>query len=107
VITRIWHAVKDNPDFLATLKDRVDTLTAAGAPLSDSASLARWNALNSYIVNAVVAESARWGDAMQSIDGKTRTRDNEWQSAVDEISSFISGNASALINALQAEGYYQ
>ena len=107
VIARIWHALKNNSDFLQRVRERVDNLTAPGRPLSDEAAIARWNQLNQEIENAVVAESARWGDAMISIDGKTRSRDNEWVDAVDAIRGFLSGNSAALKSSMRVQGYYQ
>ena len=106
VIARIWHALIDNSEFRAIVKNRVNELTAPGAALSDEKSLERWDTLTAYIRNAVVVESARWGDAIESIDGKTRTRNDDWQDAVDEIRGFISGNAQALKNAMSSAGYY-
>lgn len=106
LIARFWHALRKNDSFMDRVESRVDTLTGPGGVLSDSAALARWTTLNNYIENAVVAESARWGDAMQGVDGKTRTRNGEWRSAVNEIAGFIDGNAKALKDALRSVGYY-
>jgi len=105
-IAKIWHALKVNNTFMAAVKSRVDYLTATGRPLNDQVALTRWQVLNATIENAVVAEPARWGDSLESIDGKTRTRDVEWQSTVDTMSGIIIGNAQALKNSMQQEGYY-
>ncbi len=106
VILRIWHAIRVNNSFMAQLKQRVDELTVDGAPLSDSAAALRWSTLNAHIENAVVAESARWGDSMEGIDGETRTRDDHWQSTVDRIAGYIQGNAAALKSSMAGQGYY-
>jgi hypothetical protein len=106
MILRIWHSIRENSSFMTQLRQRVDELTADGGPLSDAASAERWSLLNSFIENAIVAESARWGDSMEGIDSETRTRDDHWQHAVDQIEGFIQGNATALKDSMSDQGYY-
>ena len=78
--------------------DRVYKHCFNDGAVSDDQSRARWAALNNYIRNAVVAESAKWGDAAP---GGTRTRDGLWQTEVDKVDGFFDGNAQQLLTALQ------
>ena len=103
-IAELWHALRENDDFMARFVDRVEQHVAPGGALSDAASLARWQALNDSISVAVIAESARWGDSLD--DGATRTRNVEWQAQVDKIAGYLDGSAAALIDALRDEGFY-
>ena len=55
---------------------------------------------------AVVAESARWGDSLEAAGRPTRTRDGDWQREVDRIAGLINGNNQSFLNALRREGFY-
>ncbi len=103
-ITELWHAVRQNDDFMATFTDRVQQHLSGDGALTDANSLARWNTLNAAIYQAILGESARWGDGLD--DGVTRTRNNEWQTEVDAIADVLDGSAAEFIAALRAEGFY-
>ena len=103
-ITELWHAARQNSDFMATFADRVQMHLSAGGALSDANSLARWDTLNTAIYQAILGESARWGDGLD--DGVTRTRNNQWQTEVDAIADVLDGSAADFIAALRAEGFY-
>ena len=104
VIPKIWHSIRRNADFMQTFADRVYRNCFNNGGLTDEASRARWAILNNYIKTAIVAESARWGDALQ--DGITRTRDNHWTPEVNRVDGLMNGNVNRFINALLSEGYY-
>lgn len=101
IIAKIWHAARRNPAFMDRVHARVEALTGPGGALNDDEAIERWDTLADHVRSAVVAESARWGDTV----GRTRTRDVDWQDAVDEIRGFLNGNADALKQALRDEGY--
>ena len=103
-IDALWHAGRQNPNFLMTFADRVYLHCFNGGALTDSAQRHRWHTLNKSIENAIVAESARWGDALD--DSTTRTRDKHWRREVDRVDSLMRGNVAKFIKALRAEGYY-
>ena len=103
-IDALWHAGRNNPDFVMAFADRVYQHCFNGGPMTDSAQQSRWRKLNAFIENAVVAESARWGDALE--DSITRTRDVHWRREVARIDSLMHGNVDKFIAALRVEGYY-
>ncbi len=103
-IANIFNSAKDSPEFMKQFSDRVYEHLYNDGALTDSAALGRWTLLSNHIREAVVAESARWGDTVPG--DPTRTRDGDWQSEVNSIAGLISGRAAKLVTALRAEGYY-
>jgi len=101
---KVFNAAKFNKDFMMALADRVYKLCFNNGPMSDDNSRLRWSSLNGEIEDAVIAESARWGDALE--DGVTRTRDIHWANEVDRLDDLMDGNVDRLMNALYAENYY-
>ena len=47
----------------------------------------------------MLAESARWGDALST--NKPRTVEEDWQGEVDRIDALLAGNGALLIEALK------
>ena len=105
-IPQIWKAVRDNSDFMSLFADRVYLHCFNGGALTDSASLARWNIWNDYVRDAIIAESAKYGDSQASVGEPLRTRDGDWQPEVDAIAAIMNGNVARFIAALRVEGYY-
>ena len=105
-IAGLWHALRVNDDFLTMFGDRVHKHLANGGALSEDVAKARWTQLTDYVRDAVVAESARWGDSLEAANSPTRTRDGDWQSEVDRILSLLTGNNESMILDLRREGYY-
>ena len=102
----LWHALRKSPDFMMMFADRVYKHTFDGGALSDDASRQRWQQLNDHVRTAIVAESARWGDAMEEHGHPTRTRDVDWQNEVDAVDVLMNGNVERLLSALRSERYY-
>jgi Ca2+-binding RTX toxin-like protein len=102
---KLWRALKQSPEFLAMFADEVYRNIAAGGALSDANALARWNALNDSISDAIVAESARWGDAIVSVSGHTYTKD-DWTNATQAVADDLRGAEAKFLAALHAEGLY-
>jgi hypothetical protein len=110
---KIWHAARANPDFLMTVADRLHKHLSEGGALNTDQALARWGALNNHLRNAIVAESARWGDTIQEPPAR---RDIEWQAEVVRIRNIIASgnidgtgttnNGNILRNFMRAQGYY-
>jgi Ca2+-binding RTX toxin-like protein len=105
-IMKLWRALKQSPDFLAMFASEVDKNIAQDGPLSDAKALARWNALNDSISNAVVAESARWGDALASTGRHTYTKNGDWVNATQAIANDLAGADGRFVAALRTEGNY-
>jgi Ca2+-binding RTX toxin-like protein len=104
-IMKLWRALKQSPEFLAMFADEVSKNIAPGGPLSDANALARWNTLNESISNAIVAESARWGDATAPIHGRTYTK-GDWINATQAVANDLQGADAKFLAALHAEGLY-
>ncbi len=85
--------------------DRVEELTAPGAILHEDNAIALIDARAAEIDTAIIAHSARWGDA--SVDELTapRTR-TDWLDASDEIRDFIRGRAEEVKEQMRAVGWY-
>ncbi|MCA9198621.1 MAG: lamin tail domain-containing protein, partial [Planctomycetales bacterium] len=105
-IAKIWHSVRTSPEFLTAFADRVNLHLFNGGALSNEVALQRWEDLNNYVREAVVAESARWGDSLETLGYPTRTRDDDWQSQYNWMVSLITGNDQYLIDAARADGLY-
>ena len=104
--SEIWTALRENDDFMIRFADRVYLHCFNGGALTDSSSMARWNTLNQYVRDAIIAESAKWGDCQMSLGDPRRTRDEDWQDEVDAIADIMDGNVAQFLVALRNEGYY-
>ncbi len=102
----MWHALRKSPEFMTIFADRVFKLCFHGGALTDQESIARWRALNDFIEDAVVAESARWGDARQVLGATARTRENTFYAEVDRVEKMMEGSVERFMAALRQEGYY-
>ncbi len=102
-IADLFNSAKDNPDFLRRLGDRAHRHLANDGVLTDANAQARFSSTTDYIENAVIAESARWGDTIVSTPF---TRDDHWQPEVTDILGYMNGRAAQLIAALRTENYY-
>ncbi len=106
VINAIWRAAVQSPEFRLRFADRVNRAVYNNGALTEANAKARFAALNSYVSEAVVAESARWGDSLKSLGQPTRTRDVDWQNEVNAINDVMTGNPARLVTALKTYGYY-
>ncbi|MHC4477590.1 MAG: lamin tail domain-containing protein [Planctomycetota bacterium] len=102
-IAKVWRAVQENADFRMRFADRVYKHCFNNGPLTDDNSIARWNTLNDSMRDAVIAESARWGD---SLIQPARTRDEHWTPAIQDVCDLMAGNVAVFISALRDYGFY-
>ena len=111
-IPKLWHALRRNDDFMMLFADRAYKHFFHDGVLVDANAQARWLQLNELIRDAAVAESARWGDSLESLGGNypLRTRDVDWQREVNAIFNRIDGNGAHMIgggnHSLRDENYY-
>jgi len=105
-IPQIWHALRRNDDFMMLFADRIYRHFFNGGALTEAVAQQRWLRINEQIRSAVVAESARWGDAMKNQGQPTRTRNEDWQREVDAIHGMIEGNSRRFLDHLRQQGYY-
>lgn len=102
VVKLVFAALIENADFRLLFADRLYHHLATDGALTPAATLARWRQLTVPLTNAIVAESARWGD-VRSADPITQA---DWQSAVDAVAGQMVDNANQLIALTREAGYY-
>lgn len=110
----MWTSIRGHPEFRMELADRLYKHCFNDGEFTDSKNTDRWLALAAYIENAVVGESARWGDQGVSsrntpnISGYTPplNRNDHWYNARDQVSGILQGNTAEMINDLRVRGYF-
>lgn len=105
-MARIFNSAKDNPDFLRTLADRAYKHFFNDGSMTYAQMQARFTAITETVREPVIAESARWGDTLESEGEPTFTRDVHWQNEVTDILDLMDGRAAEMIAALRSEDYY-
>jgi hypothetical protein len=98
----LFEALWQNGDFRQEWVDRTYQHLAPTGALSDENALNRWQAITGLIEEAIIAESARWGD--------TRTEPPltlaDWQQARAEGRRQLTGNGQKLLAKMREAGYY-
>jgi hypothetical protein len=91
---RIYAQLRNWPEFRVRFGDRAQKHFFNGGALTPSNNAVRFLASASVIINAVVGESARWGDARktgvpagQIGTGVTFTRDEWWRPEIDKMTT--------------------
>lgn len=91
---RVYQQLRAWPDFRVRFGDRVQKHLFNGGALTSSNTVARLLASASIISNALVGESARWGDARKyptpgstNGTGQTFTRNEWWQPEIDKLAT--------------------
>ncbi|HEX9925235.1 MAG TPA: chitobiase/beta-hexosaminidase C-terminal domain-containing protein [Anaerolineae bacterium] len=102
LVKPLFEALLLNPDFRMTLADRLYLHLFNEGPLSDKNAQARWLSLNNQIEQAMIAESARWGDARND----PALAQDDWFQARDDVLAQMEGNAARLITLAREAGYY-
>lgn len=102
LVKPLFIALLKNPDFRIELADRMYKHLFNGGVLTDANSKARWLSLNREIEQAIVGESARWGDTRF----ETPLTQADWVRARDDVLAQMDGNATQLITLAREAGYY-
>jgi len=102
LIGRLFTALMYNPDFKITFADRVYKHLHHNGVLTGAKAQERWRQLSAVIDRAIVAESARWGDARYD---EPITRD-DWLDANENVLAQMDGNAEKLVDLLRERGFY-
>ncbi|HYW81350.1 MAG TPA: lamin tail domain-containing protein, partial [Thermoguttaceae bacterium] len=91
-----------NSDYLQRFADRMYEVFYNGGEFDYDNSLARVNDIAGQIDQAMIAESARWGDT------KTTPPKNhaDWVGEVNDIRNWIVGRNDAVVNQVKAVGWY-
>lgn len=99
----IWFRMHQNAEFRMLAADRIQKHCFNGGPLSVEGMRAALLTRSNEIQLAIVAESARWGDAKATTP---YTRDT-WRSAFGTVwTGFVPGRTATLINQLRADGLF-
>lgn len=89
--TRLFHRLRMNADFRREFSQRARRHLSVGGVLSPNAAAERYRRLASQIEQAVIAESARWGDYRRDVhrykEGpyELYTRDDHWRPEVQRL----------------------
>ena len=102
LIKPLFEALLENPDFRITLADRLYKHFFNDGALTDANSKARWININNVIEQAIIGESARWGDTRED----TPITQEDWFKAKDDVLVQMEGNAAKLISLARQAGYY-
>ena len=99
----IWFRMHQNAEFRMLAADRIQQHCFNGGPLSALGMRASLLTRSNEIQRAIVAESARWGDAKRA----TPFTRSDWVSAMNTvINPFVNYRTPILINQLRADGLF-
>ena len=110
----LWQSIEGHPEFRIELADRIYRHCFNDGAFTDARNIERWLTLCGFIENAVIGESARWGDQGVSswntpdISGYTPplNRDDHWYPARDQVTALLEGNTERMIADLRSRGYF-
>lgn len=102
VIRPLFNALAQNPDFRMKLADRMYRHLFNDGVLTDANAQARWLEITRPIEQAIIAESARWGDARY----EPPIIREDWLKARDNVLAQMEGNAARLLLLARQAGYY-
>ncbi|UCG46478.1 MAG: lamin tail domain-containing protein [Phycisphaerales bacterium] len=93
-----------HPEYRMKFADRAHKHLLNGGVLTRDSASERLNTRAQQIETAMIAESARWGDAKRS---SPFTRDNHWRPAADWIlDTFVPGRTNTVLDQLRSKGWY-
>jgi hypothetical protein len=102
LVKPLLEALMDNPDFRIALADRMYRHLANDGALTETNAQARWLNINRPIEQAIIGESARWGDTRF----ESPLTHTDWLRARDDVLAQMDGNAARLIALAREAGYY-
>ncbi|MBN1675798.1 MAG: lamin tail domain-containing protein [Kiritimatiellae bacterium] len=105
----MWQSLIAYPPFKMIFADRVYRRCFNDGPLTTANCQSRWSTLCNHIEDAVVCESARWGDHIHDFSDGTKPvlkRNDHWYAARDTVATLMSTNVSTFIQLLRAQGWY-
>lgn len=102
LVRPLFEALLENPDFRMLLADRLYKHLFHSGALSENRARARWLQINQPLEQAILAESARWGDTWNN----PPLTQIDWFQARDDVLSQVDGNADQLIDLARVAEYY-
>lgn len=91
-----------NAEYRMLWADRIQKHLFNGGALDPGAWSNRVNKFGTIVDQAIIAESARWGDA-KSVGAKTR---RAWENAKNNLLTYFNPRAPIVLNQLRADGLY-
>lgn len=101
-VKRLVNALMENDDFRMTLADRLYKHLFNDGPLTEANARVRWLDISAQIEQAIIAESARWGDVVFN----PPLTQADWRVARDDVLAQMDGNAAKLVALAREAGYY-
>jgi len=102
----LHYKLTDNEEYRVRFMDRANEQVSANGVLSPDRNLDRLNERADEIYDAMIAESARWGDARRG-SSYPYTRNDNWAPEVDKIrDDFFPYRTNILIEQLKEGGLY-
>jgi hypothetical protein len=89
-------------EFRVLFGDRVQRAFFNNGPLSTAANVARYQQITQELQQAIVAESARWGDMHRSTP-YTRT---DWQGEINNVITYLNARNNVLLTQLRNAGLF-
>lgn len=97
-----YDRLRTSLEFRLAFADRVQRAFFNDGPLSTANSVARYQEITSEIADAMVAESARWGD-MHSGTPYTQAH---WQNEINNVLSFLNARNNIFLDQLRSAGLF-
>ncbi len=97
-----YDDLKTSLEFRTLFGDRVHKAFFNDGPMSTAANVARYQEIVAELSQAIVAESARWGDMHAS----TPLTKAQWQSEVNNVVNWLTARSNVFINQLRSAGLY-
>lgn len=103
----IWQKLQANAEFRLRVADRIHRYFFNGGLLTPQANIARFMKRKAEIDRAVVAESARWGDAHSARRTSPLNRDDHWVPAINNVvNNYFPHRTARALNHLKAKNLY-
>jgi hypothetical protein len=97
-----YASLKSSLEFRVLFGDRVQRAFFNNGPLSTAANIARYQAITQGLQQAIVAESARWGDMHRSTP-YTRT---DWQGEINKVVTYLNARNNIVLTQLRNAGLF-
>ena len=101
LVAGVFRPLWQNAEFRMLFADRLYEHCFNDGALSDANSQERWMKLCNFVEDAMIAESARWGDSKAPYgpgnDVDVITRNDHWYNARDYVFRLMHGNAKRLV----------
>jgi hypothetical protein len=97
-----YARLKSSLEFRVLFGDRVHRAFFNNGPLSTANNVARYQEIVAELDDAIVAESARWGDMHRS----TPYTKAEWQAEINDVVNHLNARNNIFINQLRNAGLY-